>query len=119
MFTPHPVLNNGWVQADLYDAEKGIHNWVSPNWEEASVWQKFYRFRHINYYNRLKGNIVGGEAFARYLASQHRGDSPIRNVVLFQYRRNLLRDVNAPLPKLDESVWGGGQEFLVQKKFEP
>ena len=62
LFAPNPTINNGWLSAEFYpvggkspiltDDGKPL-GWNSPIWSEYDVWNKFYRFRHVNYFNRV------------------------------------------------------------------
>lgn len=118
MFTPNPVLNNGWTYAEIYDDQGKITHWTSPDWATIPNWRKFYLFRHLNYYCRLDGNESACEGLARYLASTTPVNGRVTKVVLFQYRRKMLVDPESPYPKLSETVWGGGNQFLYQKSFD-
>lgn len=62
LFAPNPTINNGWLSAEFYRvgstspllAPNGkTLTWNSPIWSEFSAWDKFYRFRHVNYFNRV------------------------------------------------------------------
>ncbi len=61
LFAPNPVINNGWISAEFYasgetspllDSDNKPLGWNSPIWSECTSWNKFYRFRHMNYFNR-------------------------------------------------------------------
>lgn len=117
MFTPHPVLNNGWTEVEWVDTDQNRHVWSSPDWKAASGWEKFYRFRHVNYFNRLDGRPAADEGLLDYIVREESKGQPVTRAQLFQYRRILLRDWEAPLPTMAESTWGGGYKFLFQKEY--
>jgi hypothetical protein len=51
-------------------ADHAVASWRSPDWSQMSGWQKFWRFRHMNYYgNVLKdGQQAAWHGLADYLA---------------------------------------------------
>jgi len=83
LFAPNPVINNGWISAEFYassDASPVLVgdgrtlSWNSPIWSECNSWNKFYRFRHMNYFNRAayRGkNVV--DDLADYIAREKLG----------------------------------------------
>lgn len=83
LFAPNPVINNGWISAEFYKEgdrspiltpEDKPLSWNSPIWSEYSAWNKFYRFRHMNYFNRAtnRGKDVLDD-LADYIAHEKLG----------------------------------------------
>lgn len=69
LFAPNPALQNGCIVADVFDREGNRVQWTSPIWPKTSSVERFYRFRDINYYNRivLDNNFVGLVDLADYI----------------------------------------------------
>lgn len=123
MFAPDPETDNGWISAELVDAEQTSSSWNSPIWSEVDSWGKFYRFRHINFYNRLPQNVnlLAWGDFADYLArdAEHRTHVRIAKISLYRNHLNLLRPEDGSLPSRDEEMWTTSSEFLTQRIYQP
>lgn len=62
LFAPNPIVNNGWISAEFFQQGNSAPllasdgkplSWNSPIWSECNFVEKFYRFRHVNYFNRV------------------------------------------------------------------
>jgi hypothetical protein len=74
MFSPNPVLNNAWYSLEVERAEGEPETvWISPAWQEASGWERFRRFREMNYFSRLCAdrNHLAARDFTDWLLREH------------------------------------------------
>ncbi len=80
LFAPNPVVDNGWLSADYTDVEGNRYTWNSPHWVQTDAWSRFYRFRHVNLYNRihLLQNVRGLRSFTEYLSRTVSTDPSLR-----------------------------------------
>jgi hypothetical protein len=141
LFAPNPVLNNGVLVAELTDRVGNTATWTSTDWQAASVWTKFYRFRHMNYQQRLPNNQAAAKDFADYLLravpdrERAQGNArwsqdgqmlepapiepPMREVKLYKYRNTMVLEDGKPLPRFDETPWSTQINFIVRRESEP
>lgn len=70
MFAPKPTVNDYWLTAQITDSAGDSSDWTSPYWPTTGTWEKFYRFRYMNYYNRISTPLHRHctPDFANYLA---------------------------------------------------
>ena len=141
LFAPNPVLNNGVLVAELTDHSGNPATWTSVDWQEASVWTKFYRFRHMNYQQRLPNTYTAASDFADYLLRAIPAEEsavgsirwspdnqmlepaaiepPMREIKLYKYRNTMVLEVGQPLPKIDQTQWSTQINFLVRRESQP
>lgn len=141
LFAPNPVLNNGVLVAELTDRSGNPATWTSIDWQEASVWTKFYRFRHMNYQQRLPNTYTAASDFADYLLRAIPAEEsavgsirwsldnqmlepaaiepPVREIKLYKYRNTMLLEEGQPLPKIDQTQWSTQINFLVRRESLP
>jgi len=141
LFAPNPVLNNGMVVAEVEDSQDRLFVWSSRNWAESSVWEKFHRFRHMNYHQRVVNNIDACNDLADYLfhaipskeqiTPSMQFDSsgaltenkaprlPIKRIRLYKHRNEISIPENAPFPSPEEIMWLLQSTFLCQREPKP
>ena len=141
LFAPNPVLNNGVLVAELTDHSGNPATWTSVDWQEASVWTKFYRFRHMNYQQRLPNTYTAASDFADYLLRAIPAEEsavgsirwssdnqmlepaaiepPMREIKLYKYRNTMVLEEGQPLPKIDQTQWSTQISFLVRRESQP
>jgi hypothetical protein len=151
LFAPNPVINNAWLTAEFYDSpnlESGqfqppFKTWNSPLWVKASPWEKFYGFRHVNYFNRLPHtHMQKVEDFGDYITRNQLGthyrpvvtsvdssEMPIEpsddvrpNTVvlkLFYNRLNIAMPDDGTLAGPEETVWVSVGESLLVRQYRP
>lgn len=141
LFAPNPVLNNGVIVAELTDGNGNPATWTSTDWGRASVWTKFYRFRHMNYHQRLTNTHLAAVDFAKYLlksvpytepavgsirwSSDNQMlepaeiEPPIQEVRLYQYRNTIVLQASQPLPSFEQTAWSTQIVFLARWAQEP
>ena len=119
MFAPDPVLNNGWFTAEIQKADGTQAQWNSPFWIESDSRDKFLRFRHLNYYNRLPSLWYhpAREDLADYLARQ--SDVPVDSIKLYHTRMRLIMPEDGSLPKRDEVDWMFSSEIVAKRSYAP
>lgn len=133
MFTPTPSVNNMWLTAD-FEAKKSPNSnapdeqWSSPYWMTIGGWEKFHRFRHMNYYNRIQllQNRAAADDFADFLRrhgppptpmasasypvesypiESHPTENEYASVKLFTNGVRIMLDDTDSLPSPDEILW--------------
>lgn len=123
MFTPDPVIGNGWFSAELTLSDGSTVKWDSPYWADKSTWEKFVRFRHVNYYNRLylPANSAGIGDLQDYLARSLVGpDSPpVVSCEMSRTRLQLLLPEDGSLPLPDENEWVFTAEPYGRRNYQP
>ena len=75
LFAPEVDKENIRVSAEILYADGSSSRWVSPDWTKMPPWEKFVRFRELEFYDsiRLDANRGAWRSFANYLASTHTG----------------------------------------------
>ncbi len=141
LFAPNPILKNGFIVAEVVDSENQQATWNSPDWARSSAWQKFYRFRHMNYFQRVGLNRYVCSDLADYLhraipsrvhATPHIRWSesneilppaelvlPIVKIRLYQFQQRMILTEETPLPKKSETTWSNRNRFLFQREYLP
>ncbi len=119
MFAPDPVINNGWLTAELTTKDGRSIQWDSPHWSKSGIVDKFVRFRHINYYNRLPllWNLKATDDFMDYLARQ--SGQEIARVKLYRNHMRLQMPEDGSLPVREEAEWQFLSELWVQREITP
>lgn len=119
MFAPDPVINNGWLTVELQSASGPTLQWDSPQWAQASGWEKFVRFRHLNFYNRLPQiwNLRATDDFLNYVARQ--SGEPVDKAKLFKNQLRLRMPSDGTLPQRDEVEWHFSTELWTQRDIQP
>ncbi len=125
LFSPNPDVDNGWFSAEIVDYQDVKTQWMSPIWSEWTIWEKFYQFRHINFYNRLATTkyMQAWDDFADYLGRQYRerhAQVQLKQVSLY---RNSMRMLPLPddgtLPPAEDLAWMTSNEFLTKRTSAP
>jgi hypothetical protein len=141
LFAPNPVLKNGMISAEVSDSKHQQAMWNSPDWARSSSWQKFYRFRHMNYFQRVGKNRLALSDLADYLHLAIPGREPARPSVrwsesneilppaqlvppilfvkLYQHRQSMVLIDKAPLPKQSDTTWSNQSSFLLRREYSP
>ena len=118
MFSPNPVLNNAYITAEIEDTNGNIKYWDSPDWKKASTSEKFLRFRHMNFYNRihLPGNSLAVNDFVNHLV---RTDFPIviKKLKLERTAMTMILPEPGTLPGREETLWISSTSFLTERHF--
>ncbi len=119
MFTPNPVINNRWISAELKTKDGRIIHWDSPLWVSSNTWDKFIRFRHINFYNRVYQNwcMAGRTDFLRYVARQ--SGEELESIQLHLNRLELIMPEDGSFPVRDEAEWRLISEPWIGETYEP
>jgi len=120
MFSPNPVLNNAYLTAEIDDKDGNRTYWDSPDWKHVSNWEKFYRFRDMNYYNRiyLPQNLLATNDFADYLARTS-SKSPVARLKLVRTPMTMVVPETGTLPKRDDTIWISSSNFLTERRYDP
>ena len=114
MFAPTPSVHKRWFTAEITHPGVAGQSWSSPYWGETGGWQKFYLFRHMNYFERLHSlrNRGAAEDFAYYLARTRRphgesamGEGDGTRVVLVSNGLKLVMPQDGRLPSKEEITW--------------
>ncbi|MEI8212034.1 MAG: hypothetical protein WCI02_07785 [Planctomycetota bacterium] len=141
LFAPNPSVDNPRIVAEVLDGENQKGTWSSPEWSRSSIWEKFYRFRHMNYYQRVGRNVQASSDLADYLhrsipdretiIPSIRFDAdyellppaefvpPIRAIKVYEYKRRLLLNDGEPLPNQAETNWTNHSQLAAQRKYHP
>jgi hypothetical protein len=123
MFTPDPVIGNGWFSDELTLSDGSVLKWDSPYWADKGTWEKFVRFRYVNYYNRLylPANAAGIGDLQDYLArTLVPADGPqVVSSMMSRTRMQLLLPEDGTLPTLDENEWVFTAEPYGRRNYEP
>ncbi len=142
LFAPNPIVDNGWFSADLTDKEGNRFTWNSPHWVQTNSWDRFYKFRHLNFYNRLHllHNAPAVNDFSDYLARTISTDpknrtvdittelpksepnpsdrsSPVREVKVYKISKLMMLTEEGTLPTRDETIWTLRTELLSKKEY--
>ncbi len=138
LFAPNPVLNNAWVTAEIYAPDGTLTNWNSIFWGSTSGFEKFYRFRHMNFYNNIafRGEAASHD-FLDYIARTHispdarpvaegQADaaedqplSPPWRIVLVRSQLNMIMPDDGSLPSADETTWVTSSETVTSREYRP
>lgn len=141
LFAPNPFLDNGWMSADLRDQNGNRYVWNSPHWVEKGIVEKFTKFRHLNYYNRIYSinNRIAADDLADNLARRPfdlqpgfndplklfgeppppAEPGPIVEVKLFHVSKTMSLAPDSPLPRKDDILWILRTEYLTTRNVEP
>lgn len=138
LFAPNPSLTNGMVVAEVEDSQNQLFVWSSRNWSESSVWEKFYRFRHMNYHQRVVNNIDACNDLADYLlhaipskeqltpsiqfdssgapTNSNSPRLPIKRIRLYKHRNEISIPDSGPWASSEEIMWLLQSTFLCQRE---
>ena len=119
LFAPDPVINNGWFTAEVHAIDGTVTQWSSPYWSEASGWDKFIDFRHVDYFNRLtlRTNAPAADDLADYLACE--ANKPVARVKLYKNLVTLQMPDDGTLPPRDELGWIFNSEPVSIRRYQP
>ena len=139
LFAPNPILKNGTIVAEVMDRELQQGTWTSPDWARATAWEKFYRFRHMNYYQRVAQNHFASSDLADYLQraipdKEHAVPAirwsesnellpavdlvpPMVEVKLYQYQQRMVLNEKNPMPNQPQTVWSNKNRFLLRREY--
>ncbi len=106
LFAPDPGLHAWWFEAEIdFHTEPSI-KWVSPQWPLETNWAKFYRFRELNYYDRL-GQTPNEEAlndFTHWIRQQQVAPEKVSKITVYKIEKVLLSS-STGFPTPDETMW--------------
>jgi hypothetical protein len=91
LFAPEVDKVNTRVSAEVLFADGATASWRSPDWPSLGVWQRFTKFRQMEYFDsvRLDENRGAWPPLARYLAKTvphpNGATSPVIEVVLSRH----------------------------------
>lgn len=108
MFAPNPKVDNAWLDATITAPDGQVNHWTSPEWRHVGRWEKFYRFRELNFYSRLRNlqNRPGAEDFAKYLARIETPSSGSDSEAeLISSGVRLIIPIEGGIPDPDEVTW--------------
>jgi hypothetical protein len=119
MFAPDPIINNGWFTAEIHAIDGSVTQWDSPYWYLQSGWDKFVRFRHMDFFNRLPllHNRPAAEDFADYLGRQ--AVKPAAAVKLYRNQLSIQMPSDGTIPSRDEIVWLFNSEPVAIRNYQP
>ncbi len=105
LFTPSPSVDFHWLTADISRPDGSSEDWSSPYWQQCDAGQKFYRFREMNYFNRLSLNQyrIAAQDLADYLRRSQPDEDA--SVVLFLNGLKMVDPPDGELPPPSEIVW--------------
>ncbi len=120
MFAPDPILENALLSVDFEIKDQKSDSWDSPNWKQVGTLEKFYRFRHMNFYNRLHldHNKLALNDFLDYLAI-HRSNSPVVKLKVYRNAMTLLPSEDGSILDRQEWIWVSRSDFLSERRYEP
>ncbi|MGK0187931.1 MAG: hypothetical protein ACI9R3_003722 [Verrucomicrobiales bacterium] len=78
LFAPEVDKENVRLSAEILYEDGSISQWTSPDWTKMSAWEKFIRFRELEFYDSIRLDVNRGawRSFADFLARTHSiGDS--------------------------------------------
>lgn len=141
LFAPNPSLNNETIVAEVRDRMGQDATWRSPDWSQTTAWEKFYRFRHMSYYQRVGDAHYAAIDFADYLHRTIPGQevakpmirwsetneilppaelvAPMVSVKLYEYRQRMVLSEENPMPNQSETMWSQQSKFLVAREYQP
>ena len=118
MFSPNPVLNNAYITAEIEDLVGDRKYWDSPDWKKTGSVEKFLRFRHMNFYNRiyLPGNSLAVNDFVNHLV---RNDFSlvVEKLKLERTAMTMVLPEPGTLPSREETIWISTTSFLTERDF--
>lgn len=139
LFAPDPIPTNAWLTAEIYAPDGSLEFWNSTYWADASGYEKFRRFRFMNYYTRAP---INGQAaiddFCDYLASQEIGpnleaesydpeaeaesqdDASRKPAWRIRLYKSELKQIDQPdlrLPSRDEAISVASSKILTDRKY--
>jgi hypothetical protein len=119
LFAPDPVINNGWLTAELQSTDGTLEQWDSPLWSQASGWEKFAGFRHVDYYNHvpLPANYPARDDLLDYLI--RRAAKPVKTAKLYRNQLRMQLPEDGSLPPRDEIPWMFSSEIILRRTFQP
>ncbi|MEM7557608.1 MAG: hypothetical protein AAF394_00665 [Planctomycetota bacterium] len=109
MFAPDPMVNHLWLSADIYDEQgQRVETWNSPYWNDVGAWEKFYKFRYLNYYTRMCSPLhrTSAKDLADYLARTKQNDeSGQLTVEIYANSLELTSPVDGNIYAAEDLVW--------------
>jgi hypothetical protein len=120
MFAPDPILNNASLSAGFEDRDGNTTSWESPDWKHVSTLEKFYRFRYLNFYNRiyLDQNARALKDFCDYLA-RNESESPVVLIRIFRNSMTMLAPDEGVMPNRNDAIWVSRNDFLTERRYDP
>lgn len=134
-------MHEGIIVGDILDDHGNTAIWSSTDWSKATVWEKFYRFRHLNYTQRVIQNSDSSKDLADYLQRSiperekvmpgirwsddddplisNPIQPPIRQIALYHHLQRIILSQDEPLPRQSEILWGQKSTFLVRREYAP
>jgi hypothetical protein len=106
LFAPDPRKDLAWLSADISAREGATSRWSSPLWSEASVYDKFFGFRHLNYYNRFRDPLIQSvsDDLADFLGAYESPYPVTGRVELSLSSIKTLPNEGIPFPSRDETM---------------
>lgn len=139
LFAPNPAMRKGYLVGEVKDHEGNTAVWKSPDWSEESVTNKFLRFRHLNYYQRVVLHPGASIDLADYL---HRSIPdretvqpgvrwteeltlapsaplvpPVGQVILYHHHPLINLAYEEPIPDRSDMVISETDRFLVKQDY--
>lgn len=120
MFAPDPVLTNASLSAEFEHADGKITYWVSPDWKRVGTFEKFYRFRYLNFFNRvhLDNNARALKDFADFI-SRNESKSPVVRLKIHRNSMTMLAPDDGRLPNRNDAIWVSRSDFLTERRYDP
>ena len=120
MFAPDPILNNAYLSAEFEDNQGNKTYWDSPDWKKTGNLEKFYGFRHLNFFNRiyLDQNNRALKDFADFLVRTE-GRPTVRSVKFFRTSMSILAADDGNMPARGNTTWLSRTDFLTERRYDP
>jgi len=120
MFAPDPILNNAVLSAEFEDEEGNTKYWDSPDWKHVGTLEKFYRFRYLNFYNRihLDRNAPALKDFCDNLA-RNESESAVVWLKIFRNSTTMLAPDDGGMPNRNDAIWVSRSDFLTERRYDP
>ncbi len=120
MFAPDPILTNASLSAEFEDQDGNTTYWDSPDWKHVGTFEKFYRFRYMNFYNRvhLDGNTPAMKDFCDYIA-RNESKSPVVRLMIFRNSITTLAPDDGSIPNRNDVIWVSRSDFLTERRYDP
>lgn len=119
LFAPDPALHAWWFEAEIDDGAEPPSQWVSPQWPLLSNWDKFYRFRELNYYDRLgqTPNEAAIADFSDWIRQQQLAPEKVRTITIYKIEKIMLSNP-AEFPTADETMWAFSRMRIARTEYQ-
>lgn len=139
LFAPNPGMRTGFIVGEVLDREGNSAVWKSPDWSREGVVTKFFKFRHLNYYQRVvlsqDASIDLADYLHRSIPNQETVEPgirltetlnivssdplvpPVSRVNLYHHHPLINLSYEEPIPAPSERVTSETDRFLVKRDY--